>query len=119
MATYIVLTVRNTAINYLRKRNRSSVWSDAYDDLLAEEIQCQLSMDELLILAENRQKLVAAWDDVPESDRLLLEGKYFLELSDKELAQQVGCKPSSIRMKLTRARRNALKVIADREVELI
>ncbi len=119
LATYIVLTVRNTAINYLRKRNRSSVWSDAYDDLLAEEIQCQLSMDELLILAENRQKLVAAWDDVPESDRLLLEGKYFLELSDKELAQQVGCKPSSIRMKLTRARRNALKVIADREVELI
>ena len=40
-----------------------------------------------------------------ESDQLLLLGKYTMDMSDTELAQVINCKPSSIRMKLTRARR--------------
>lgn len=48
---------------------------------------------------------------------MVLEGRYFLELSDDELARQFGCKPGSIRVKLTRARRNALKIMLEKGVE--
>ena len=44
-------------------------------------------------------------------DRALLEGKYILGDSDEMLARTLHCKPSSIRMKLTRARRRALKLL--------
>lgn len=40
-----------------------------------------------------------------EEEKQLLYGKYLMDLSDAELAQMLGCKPSSVRMKLTRARR--------------
>ena len=78
-----------------------------------------LYLDDLLILRERQQKLAATWLNIPEDDRMLLEGKYLLGLSDGELAELAGCKSNSVRMKLTRARRNALKIMLDKEVEWI
>lgn len=54
-----------------------------------------------------------AWMALPEETRSLLAGKYLLGLSDAELAEQYGCRPDSIRMKLTRARRQALKILRE------
>lgn len=121
LIAYIVSTVRNTAINHLNKIKRVHAKHEVYDEAVVcmEQVQPRLSLDELLILAENRQRLIDAWGEIPEPERMLLEGKYFLGLSDEELARQSGCKPSSIRMKLTRARRSALKVITDKEIEMI
>lgn len=119
LTSYIVSTIRNTAINYLRKQGREVQRSEVYDDEAdSDALPYRLSFDELLILAENRAKLVAAWQELSEQDRMLLEGKYFLDLSDAELAEQLGCKSSSIRMKLTRARRNAMRLITEKEVDL-
>lgn len=118
LVAYIVYTVRNTAINHLRKQSKERDRRVNFDEL-DQEFSLPLTLDELLILAENRRELATLWCGLPEIDRLLLDGKYFLELSDAELAQQVGCKTNSVRMKLTRARRTAMKAIADKEVELI
>ena len=69
-----------------------------------------LSLDDLAHLSEQREHLLAALDQLSPEDRLLLEGKYFLEESDESLAKLLGCKAGSIRMKLTRARRRAFKL---------
>ena len=118
LVAYIVSTVRNTAINHLRKAGRIKLAETDIDDE-SETIDPQLSLDDLLILRERQQKLAATWLTIPEDDRMLLEGKYLLGLSDGELAELAGCKSNSVRMKLTRARRNALKVMLDKEVEWI
>ena len=118
LAAYIVYTVRNTAINYLRSRKKEEGRRVAFDES-SQEPTAPLSLDELLLLAENRHELKKVWCGLSETDRFLLEGKYFLDMSDAELAQHIGCKASSVRMKLTRARRNAVKAIANREVEEI
>ena len=118
LVAYIVSTVRNTAINHLRKAGRIKLAETDIDDQ-SEMIDPQLSLDDLLILRERQQKLAATWLNIPEDDRMLLEGKYLLGLSDGELAELAGCKSNSVRMKLTRARRNALKVMLDKEVEWI
>ena len=74
-----------------------------------------MTMDELLVVAERRAELARAWRELSERDRFLLEGKYFLQLSDSELGDALGCKAESIRMKLTRARRNVVKILARKE----
>lgn len=119
LTTYIVFTVRNTAFNHMKKLKRHWTKSEEFDEvMLDEKIQSGLSLDELMIIAENREKLVNAWDCVPDTDRILLEGRYLLGMSDAELAQIFHCKPSSIRMKMFRARKSALNVITKKGVEL-
>ena len=74
-------------------------------------------MDEYLMARERSDRLRTIWPRLGEEDRLLLEGKYLRECSDRELAQLLGCRVDSIRMKLTRARRRALKRMTEGEVE--
>ena len=114
LAGYVVSTVRNTSFNYLKRRSR------------ARERQCSLEeervmgcaadalpLDEQVSLSELKGRLSALWPQLSEEERILLEGKYILGYTDQELAQQVGCKPASIRMKLTRARRRALQMLRE------
>ena len=49
----------------------------------------------------------------PTKGKILLEGKYILGLSDEELAAEFDCSPNSIRMKLTRARRQVIKLVKE------
>ena len=52
-------------------------------------------------------------EKLSEDDQELLWGKYYFELSDAELADLFGCKPASIRMKLSRAKRRAMGVLKE------
>lgn len=118
LTAYIVATVRNTAISFLRREGRRQAWQAAYDDGDRSEPEA-LSLEELTLLAENRRAIAAAWGLLEQRDRVLLEGKYFLGLSDGELARAVGCQKGSVRMLLVRARRNAMELLQDKEVELL
>ena len=71
-------------------------------------------METLLVLAERRKALLDIWPVLPKETQILLKGKYILGYTDQELACQLKCKPSSIRMKLTRARRAALLLLSER-----
>ena len=74
-------------------------------------------MDEYLLARERVDRLRIIWPKLGEEDRLLLEGKYLLEYSSAELGERLGCQSASVRMKLTRARRRALKWMTEGEVE--
>lgn len=115
LAGYIVSTVRNTAISYLkfegkRQKNQSSLedWQES------EKISGRHSLDDLLVWTEEKLKLQMIWPSLSEEDRLLLEGKYILGYSDSELALQLGCRSDSVRMKMTRARRRAFDLMSDK-----
>lgn len=115
LCSYIVYTVKNTAIDCLRRQGRENrLKLKLCKEELLEMPDNGPALDELLCAAERSDALCRAWEELPEGERLLLEGKYFHELSDAELAQFFGCKPASIRMKLTRARKMLLQLI-DRE----
>ena len=69
---------------------------------------------EAIILEKELQKdLLAVFQEMKEDEQQLLMGKYLMDLSDAELAQTLGCKASSVRMKLTRARRTFMKKLQD------
>ena len=115
LAAYIRATVRNTAINVLRKMNRERDYAaDAETDAFAQADQ-EWVLNTMMDLSGYRVLLSKIWPRLPEDDRVLLEGKYILGYSDQELGEEIGCQANSIRVKLTRARRRALAIIQEQE----
>ena len=115
LASYVVATVRNTSINFLRRQGiEEQKRAETYLRMQEQELEAP-SMDELIISREERERLRSIWPQVDSGVRILLEGKYFLGQDDKQLAQLFGCSPASIRMKLTRARRMVLKLMKEGE----
>lgn len=116
LASYIVSTVRNTAINYLKLEGKIKERQSSLEDRQENEyLSGNYSLEELLVLTERKSKLQKIWPLLSEEEQLLLEGKYILGYNDSELALQLGCKPDSIRMKMTRARRKAFDLMFEQE----
>ena len=91
---YIAAAVRNTAINTIKRDQKETARCIPLDDLTEDFPQTHI-----------QEELLTAFQEMREEEKQLLYGKYLMDLSDAELAQMLGCKPSSVRMKLTRARR--------------
>lgn len=112
---YIVFTIRSVAIDFLRKQNRETERCISIeDDRLAEIAITDGSLDDLLLREDSKERLWSLWAKLSTEDRILLEGKHILDLTDEELAGILDCKTASIRMKLTRARRRAVKLLSER-----
>lgn len=114
-AGYVVFTVRSVSIDLLRRQSREAERRVSVEDDRLEELAAGPgSLEDLLSLWDRRDRLWELWPRLPAEDRVLLEGKYILDLSDEELARILDCKPASIRMKLTRARRRAAALLSER-----
>lgn len=100
--SYIALTMKSAFLNKHRyeKQERAKVVS--YD---------ALSWEIMRPLPDPYQELEAKFllEQLSEHDRILLKGWYIVGWSATELAAILGCSKDSIRMKLSRARKRALK----------
>ena len=102
LTSYVVTTVRNTAINILRRQKRDA------QNITSESIIEPDSIIDIIMDREAKRSLREAIDELEPNERLLLEGKYFLGYDDRQLSELLSCAPGSIRMKLTRVRRKVL-----------
>lgn len=102
---YIVVVIRRLYINHAKKESRTTLLPidlpsiAAKADLHAAEV-AQAQEDAKLDL----ETLLA---QLSPRDSLLLQSKYIVGMTDEELAAAFGCKQSSIRMLLSRARKRA------------
>lgn len=118
LAGYIVSLTRNISINHLKRESVRRKHTVELDEETVNEIPAsELSMEELLLAKEKFSRISLALNKLSEMERILLEGKYVLQYSDEELAEQLDCKPNSIRMRLTRARRHALSILSEMDWE--
>lgn len=119
LSAYIVYTVRNTALNYNRRNRLKNFHMVPENDILPEvDYQnFELNPELILLRSELTKETQIVLDKLPEQYRELLIGKYFMKMSDKELSKALGCKQSSIRMMLTRARRKAYELMAEGEYQ--
>lgn len=116
LASYIVRTVRNTALTRLEGRNRERQWTIGTDiDTIITEADDSRPPEDLLLRDELREDFRQVWAGLPERDKLLLESRYILHESSDELAQRLGCRADSVRMALTRARRTVMKELERRQ----
>lgn len=116
-AGYIVSVIRSVSIDHLRKQEREEEHRVSLEPEQLEQIPGAGEIaDNLVLLSEQAEQLWKIWPQLPSEDRFLLEGKYILGYSDQQLAASLKCNSNSIRMKLTRARRRAMKLLPERRL---
>jgi RNA polymerase sigma-70 factor (ECF subfamily) len=117
--SYIVYTIKNISIDYIRKRAAKSekMFLGMSDDLIDSIPDAKLTVEEICSAKEDYEELGKAIEQLSERDRDLLYYKYNLELRDKEIANIMDLPVNNIREYLTRPRRRALKVLAKEENE--
>lgn len=111
LASYIVYTVRSAAIDYMRKENIASSWLSIDDETQDNIPEDKDTPDELFIEKEKIERLLKALERLPEKQRLILQLKYFCDMSDKKIAEAFNISPHSIRAYLSRARKVLYKII--------
>ena len=111
---YIISASRNRAKNYLRDYSRYQLIP--FDDE-TEIPDAECSGDDMyfrLIRKSNLDILARIWPYLDERSRFLLEGRYLLEKTPQDLAQELNIKPDSVRMALTRARKAAYQLMIEK-----
>ena len=61
------------------------------------------SSEEAALADEERRALLGALGALREEDRLVIAHRYFLDLSEAETAQALGCAPGTVKSRLSRA----------------
>lgn len=111
---YIVYMVRGVSIDLLRKQGREAERCTYMDEeQLGEIAATEAPLEELLFPSERVERLRAVWLRLSAQDRILLEGRYILDRSDKELAAIMGCQTDSVRIKMSRARQRIMKLLQE------
>ena len=111
---YIIVATRNTALNYIRDNKKVTQFSfDEDNDWLADKYPAPDDQLERIELAEDVRN---AWRALDKRSRNILEMKYVLEKSDKEIGAELGVAANSVRMLLSRARGRLRKNMLAEEV---
>ena len=108
LVSYINLTVRSAALDYLDKINCQKKYFEEIPYESVVEIrklnQSADTVEEDMLKNERNQAIYNAMQRLPERARLLLIGKYYLCLEDKDLLALKGWQKQSLRTVLNRAR---------------
>jgi RNA polymerase sigma-70 factor (ECF subfamily) len=72
------------------------------------------SAEAVVLDAERRRELLAAVDGLSPDDRLVIGARYFLELSEAEIAAIAGVAPGTVKSRLHRARGRLASALSER-----
>jgi RNA polymerase sigma factor (sigma-70 family) len=64
---------------------------------------------------ERRRALLEAVTGMPERDRMVIAARFFLELSERETADVLGCRPGTVKSRTSRALARLRVVLDERE----
>lgn len=114
---YSKAIVRNLSYVYLKRSSLIKMvpYEDVDTYLTVEESQLPESIVTKQIQLAQIRKI---WAQIPVEDRLLLEQKYVLDWSDKELAATLGIQAPSVRMRLTRAKRKVISLLKEQGFQI-
>lgn len=115
LRAYLVSTVRNTAITHAvkLKAERTLRIDNPFEKIIETMPNTSRSLEDELLSQEMRVAFSAILETLEADERFLLEAKYFLHQTDREIAEKLQVKPASIRMMLTRVRRKVLKKLQE------
>jgi len=115
--SYLVYTIKNTSINYLRKASgkTAKLYYGMEDDPIESLPDDNALVEEINLAKEIYEELAKAIGQLSDRDRHLLYNKYNLELSDNEISKIMNIPVNNIREYLTRARRRAYSILSKRK----
>lgn len=108
LRAYIVTTVRNTAIDFCRKQQRTNARFLHVDEEVASQVADSTSIEKKILLKDEIAQVKHALLSLPVRERDVLRMKIQKGMKDKEIAEAIGLAESSVRKYVERAR-NHLK----------
>ena len=117
LTSYIVFTTENTSLNFIKRRNKTSELMFLYGDDESVYYVPDTETPEKIFFENNGSEILKkAIEQLSTKYRLALYCKYFQDMPDKEIAEVIDIKPSSVREYLVRAR-NAVHKILEKEYD--
>ena len=113
LTTYIKYTARNVAINFLKHQHVVTKHVDitAESELLDYSTDSQWALDERIIQRHELENLTKAILQLPEKKKNILYFKYLLDMSDEQISEVYSITTDSVRTYLSRARKDAKKLM--------
>lgn len=116
LVNYIISTCKHLALNHNRDYvNFQNISYDEYSKCSSSEYN-QHGVEHQIIREKESEILRRILARMDSRSRHLLEGYYFLDISMPELAKELGIRPDSVRMALTRARKKAFALLQEEGV---
>ena len=107
LKSYVVITVKHTAITLLHRRQREQ---PAEDTAFLNIADMQRTDDHVLEEA-GIARIRAAIRSLPPREKDLMLMRYFRDMTDEEIAEATGLKPVSVRVHLSRARKRLEEIL--------
>ena len=111
LRAYVVITVKHTALSLVSRRKREKI----DENTAVEDLSGGQPIDENLLSRAGVEGIKAMIRTMPDRERDVLTLKFFLGLTDEEIAAAWGVKPVTIRGILSRARRRLAGLLAREE----
>jgi RNA polymerase sigma-70 factor (ECF subfamily) len=109
---WLLAIVANEARNVLRSAGRRAALSAR----TTEAPTSAPSTEELVLTAQERDRLLVALDQLAAIDRDVISCRYLADLSGRETAAVLGCRPGTVKSRLSRALER-LRVLLDATAE--
>ena len=113
LPSYLVMCIRRRCINFLKRREtqkKHTIGSIDNEQYFFDYPDTEISVEEKVLLNLKFEQVQEAFSQLPQSTRDILQYKYFLELTDAEIAELLGIQKNSVRAYLTRARKAVCRI---------
>ncbi len=112
-SAFLVIVVRSTSIDLYRKRKTCENSLEDYGNVLPSE---EASLDDRVISAEMFDMVMEKVKLLPEHYGDIITLKYVYQHSDEEISQILNITRENVRVRLSRARQNLIKLLNGDEV---
>lgn len=109
--SYLISTIYHTGCEFFGKAKRGNSYSLDDENLCLTGVEDDGALpEEQLLRAMEIEEFQKLWAEVSVETRVLLERKYLLKEADAVIAADLNIKASSLRMRLTRAKREVRRL---------
>lgn len=110
-AAYLVITVKHQALNLLNRKKREDV---TWDGNLPETPDAARPEDGIMAQS-GVERIKRAILQLPPREKEIMLMRYFREMKDEEIAKELGVRPGTVRVHLTRARDHLSALLQGKE----
>lgn len=114
---YIVSTVRNTAVNVLKRNKRMNMRFLHVPDEVVNQAPGRENTEQKVILIDEFNRVSKAIYALPERERLVMQFKFEMGKSNEEVAEAMGISTESVRRYINRARAHIRQILYQEETE--
>ncbi len=114
-SAYILTTVRNTAISYLRRRKLTSNLFQHDGEEALMRVADRATPEQRIILEDELNRVLQSIRALPAKEQAVLRMKYDMNLRNEEIAHALGLSEESIRKYLSRGRKRIKEAVLAKE----